>query len=398
MKGNKSIVDVLVLLPEYSERNALVDSALELVRSVTKGLFQFTLIDFPEEDPRFFDESQAPLRDKKLVSHSAFLNTVNEGITVDRGFNTNFDFIDDVWTFKKKIKAIQQWLAEESEDYWYEMDRPEFEFSSNRTLGVYLNPNPHIENINSGQLADFPNVFFVQLSTLDNVLSELHLHLAKFIWTAPFRFLFEHHKEALNKDLGMSPAVILKDNNTDRLKRLVKNFESNHTRTAHDFRYFMNIYIRGVENITDSLYTLRSTIRFNWDLRPRFNLELNRIEIKELSIYIPLLLKERLIYRYLSENVKGLSVQDIVIEREQLIAMLLEDSGTDNGFNRDSAKRILDELQNKDGMRITVSKINKKFEPFISIPKIKSFTIIRVGDVYRIISRRDNGRFKSMFD
>lgn len=57
MKGNKSIVDVLVLLPEYSERNALVDSALELVRSVTKGLFQFTLIDFPEEDPRFFDES-----------------------------------------------------------------------------------------------------------------------------------------------------------------------------------------------------------------------------------------------------------------------------------------------------------------------------------------------------
>ena len=394
---SKTIVDVLVLVPEYQERSALIDSAIELVRSKSNDKFKYTLIHFPEEDPRFGeieDVSSSP----SFVSQSSFFKGIFKPFSSDRGFNANFDYIDDSKSFERRIGTIQNWLQDEAEDYWYEMDRPDFEFDRSRTLGVYLNPNPHLELINSGQLSRFKNVFFVQLSSLLNVQNELHVHLAKFLWTAPFRFLLEDNKIEIRDKLNMHPAMILRDTNPNRLRRLIDQWSSDTSKIAHDMRYFISIYLRGIEALERDLMALQKATYRNINFIPFFNRQKAQLEIKELSVYIPLNLKQRVLYQFLVNNPSGISQSTIVNHRKQLLQLLLSDLNTDEGFNQKDASKIIDQFQFEEELRITVSKINKSFEPFIFIPKMKKWTVIRVGDTYRIMHPGEPRMAKSIFE
>lgn len=384
MTQNRPLVDVLILLPEYSERNTLVDSALQLVRQIGQGKFQFTLIDFPEEDPRFFEDASGK-HNRKVISHGAFLRQVEQNSELDRGFDTNFDILDNSWSFQNKIEAIQNWLQDESEDYWYEMDRPDFSFSKERTLGVYLNPNPHLDNVNSGQLEDYKNVFFVQLSSLHSASHELHIQLAKFMWTAPFRFLLEQYGAVIRRDIGISPSVILGDIRAIRLKQLLTIFEKNNSQTSYHLRQFMTLFISGIERLDQCIADFRRTVSFNRHLVGNYNPETYRIEIEALSIYIPLTFKERLVYRFLTKFNQGLSQEDVIKFRAELIQMALNDGGSNEGFDARSAGKLVDQLAQDEGLRKVVSQINRKFEPFILIPKMKRFTIYRVGYSYRLL-------------
>lgn len=398
MAFDEALVDVLVLLPEYEERNALVDSAMELVRKCTPKHFRFTLVGFPEDDPRFEDGEIGMIADSKVITHSNFLTRATFRPTVDRGFNTNFDYLDDEQTFTKRIEGIQEWLKNESEDYWYEMDRPDFQFNPAQTLGVYLNPNAHLEHINSGQLPGFQNVFFVQMSTLVNVQSELHIHLAKFLWSAPFRFLFEQKKEDLRRELSISPQIVLRDTNTARLRKLVRHWSRNTSTIAQDLCYFINMFVKGIESIDNALISLQKNVKINEDFIPTFNKEKNQLEIDELSIFIPLTLKERIVYNFMCEQSSGISPSDFITHRARFMELLLNDTDTHEGFNEESAEIILVQLSRDEELRKVVSQINCKFEPFIFIPKIRRWTIIRVGDKYRLFSKKVGDEDMSIFD
>ena len=394
---SKTLVDVLVLVPEYRERSTLIDSAIELVRSKSTDKFKYTLVEFPEEDPRF-GEIEESSSGKSYISQSSFFKGIFEPFSSDRGFNANFDYIDDSKSFEKRIGKIQDWLQEEAEDYWYEMDRPDFEFDRSKTLGVYLNPNPHLELINSGQLPRYKNVFFVQLSSLLNVQNELHIHLAKFLWTAPFRFLLEDNKTEIRDHLNMHPAMVLRDTNPDRLSRLLDQWSSNTSKIAHDMRYFISIYLRGIESLEKDLIALQKATYRNIDFVPFFNKQKAQLEIQELSIYIPLSLKQRVLYQFLVTSPEGISQSTIVNHRQQFLQLLLSDLNTNEGFNQKDASKIVDEFQFEEELRITVSKINKSFEPFIFIPKIKKWTVIRVGETYRIMQSGEPKLSKSIFE
>lgn len=391
-----AIVDVLVLFPEYRERSALIDSAMEIVRRIASDKFRYTLVNFPEEDPRF-EESTNLQKGQSFVTHSNFLTSAFEPFSKDRGFNTNFDYIDDTTTFERRIRNIQNWLIEEAEDYWYEMDRPDFKFDTSKTLGVYLNPNPHLDAINSGQLPRYKNVFFVQMSSLINVQNELHIHLAKFLWTAPFRFLFEDNLDPIKKELNVNPEVILKDFNSKRLRQLLNIWSKHSGKVAHDMRYLINIYLRGVVQLDRYLLSLQDSAYNNLDFTPVFNKASSQLEIKRLSIYLPFNLKERIVYQFLIHHPEGLSQSSIAAHRPELMQMFLSDGNTDEGFDKQDASKILDSFQFQDGLRVTVSAINRKFEPFIFIPKMKRWTIIRVGETYRLLVTRDSENLDSIF-
>lgn len=394
---SKTIVDVLVLVPEYQERSALIDSAIELVRLRSTDTFKYTLVEFPEEDPRF-GEMEESNPSQSVVSQSSFFKAFFEPFSSDRGFNANFDYIDDSKSFEQRIAKIQNWLQEEAEDYWYEMDRPDFKFDRSKTLGVYLNPNAHLEFINSGQLSRYKNVFFVQLSSLLNVQNELHVHLAKFLWTAPFRFLLEENKIEIRDHLNMHPAMVLRDTNPNRLRRLIDQWSSNTSKIAHDMRYFISIYLRGIESLDKDLITLQKATYRNIDFIPFFNKQKAQLEIKELSVYIPMNLKQRVLYQFLVNNPGGISQSTIVNHRQQFLQLLLNDLNTDEGFNQKDASKIIDQFQFEEELRITVSKINKSFEPFIFIPKMKKWTVIRVGETYRIMHSGELRIAQSIFE
>lgn len=394
---SKTIVDILVLVPEYRERSTLIDSAIELVRSKWTDKFKYTLVEFPEEDPRF-GEIEESSSGQSYISQSSFFKGIFEPFSSDRGFNAKFDYIDDSKSFETRIGKIQNWLQDEAEDYWYEMDRPDFKFDTSKTLGVYLNPNPHLELINSGQLSRYKNVFFIQLSSLLNVQNELHIHLAKFLWTAPFRFLLEDNQTEIRDHLNMHPAMVLRDTNPKRLRRLIDQWSSDTSKIAHDMRYFISIYLRGIESLEKDLTALQKATYRNIDFIPFFNKQKAQLEIKELSIYIPLNLKQRVLYQFLVTNPEGISQSTIVNHRQQFLQLLLSDLNTNEGFNQKDASKIVDEFQFEEELRITVSKINKSFEPFIFIPKIKKWTVIRVGETYRIMQSREPKLAQSIFD
>ena len=394
---SKTIVDILVLVPEYRERSTLIDSAIELVRSKSTDKFKYTLVEFPEEDPRF-GEIEESSSGQSYISQSSFFKGIFEPFSSDRGFNAKFDYIDDSKSFETRIGKIQNWLQDEAEDYWYEMDRPDFKFDTSKTLGVYLNPNPHLELINSGQLSRYKNVFFIQLSSLLNVQNELHIHLAKFLWTAPFRFLLEDNQTEIRDHLNMHPAMVLRDTNPNRLRRLIDQWSSNTSKIAHDMRYFISIYLRGIESLEKDLIALQKATYRNIDFIPFFNKQKAQLEIQELSIYIPLNLKQRVLYQFLVTNPEGISQSTIVNHRQQFLQLLLSDLNTNEGFNQKDASKIVDEFQFEEELRITVSKINKSFEPFIFIPKIKKWTVIRVGETYRIMQSREPKLAQSIFD
>jgi hypothetical protein len=394
---SKTIVDILVLVPEYRERSTLIDSAIELVRSKWTDKFKYTLVEFPEEDPRF-GEIEESSSGQSYISQSSFFKGIFEPFSSDRGFNAKFDCIDDSKSFETRIGKIQNWLQDEAEDYWYEMDRPDFKFDTSKTLGVYLNPNPHLELINSGQLSRYKNVFFIQLSSLLNVQNELHIHLAKFLWTAPFRFLLEDNQTEIRDHLNMHPAMVLRDTNPKRLRRLIDQWSSDTSKIAHDMRYFISIYLRGIESLEKDLTALQKVTYRNIDFIPFFNKQKAQLEIKELSIYIPLNLKQRVLYQFLVTNPEGISQSTIVNHRQQFLQLLLSDLNTNEGFNQKDASKIVDEFQFEEELRITVSKINKSFEPFIFIPKIKKWTVIRVGETYRIMQSREPKLAQSIFD
>ena len=394
---SKTIVDILVLVPEYRERSTLIDSAIELVRSKSTDKFKYTLVEFPEEDPRF-GEIEESSSGQSYISQSSFFKGIFEPFSSDRGFNAKFDYIDDSKSFETRIGKIQNWLQDEAEDYWYEMDRPDFKFDTSKTLGVYLNPNPHLELINSGQLSRYKNVFFIQLSSLLNVQNELHIHLAKFLWTAPFRFLLEDNQTEIRDHLNMHPAMVLRDTNPNRLRRLIDQWSSDTSKIAHDMRYFISIYLRGIESLEKDLIALQKATYRNIDFIPFFNKQKAQLEIKELSIYIPLNLKQRVLYQFLVTNPEGISQSTIVNHRQQFLQLLLSDLNTNEGFNQKDASKIVDEFQFEEELRITVSKINKSFEPFIFIPKIKKWTVIRVGETYRIMQSREPKLAQSIFD
>lgn len=394
---SKTIVDILVLVPEYRERSTLIDSAIELVRSKWTDKFKYTLVEFPEEDPRF-GEIEESSSGQSYISQSIFFKGIFEPFSSDRGFNAKFDYIDDSKSFETRIGKIQNWLQDEAEDYWYEMDRPDFKFDTSKTLGVYLNPNPHLELINSGQLSRYKNVFFIQLSSLLNVQNELHIHLAKFLWTAPFRFLLEDNQTEIRDHLNMHPAMVLRDTNPKRLRRLIDQWSSDTSKIAHDMRYFISIYLRGIESLEKDLTALQKATYRNIDFIPFFNKQKAQLEIKELSIYIPLNLKQRVLYQFLVTNPEGISQSTIVNHRQQFLQLLLSDLNTNEGFNQKDASKIVDEFQFEEELRITVSKINKSFEPFIFIPKIKKWTVIRVGETYRIMQSREPKLAQSIFD
>lgn len=394
---SKTIVDILVLVPEYRERSTLIDSAIELVRSKWTDKFKYTLVEFPEEDPRF-GEIEESSSGQSYISQSSFFKGIFEPFSSDRGFNAKFDYIDDSKSFETRIGKIQNWLQDEAEDYWYEMDRPDFKFDTSKTLGVYLNPNPHLELINSGQLSRYKNVFFIQLSSLLNVQNELHIHLAKFLWTAPFRFLLEDNQTEIRDHLNMHPAMVLRDTNPKRLRRLIDQWSSDTSKIAHDMRYFISIYLRGIESLEKDLTALQKVTYRNIDFIPFFNKQKAQLEIKELSIYIPLNLKQRVLYQFLVTNPEGISQSTIVNHRQQFLQLLLSDLNTNEGFNQKDASKIVDEFQFEEELRITVSKINKSFEPFIFIPKIKKWTVIRVGETYRIMQSREPKLAQSIFD
>lgn|GEM_PF-3765727 len=394
---SKTIVDILVLVPEYRERSTLIDSAIELVRSKWTDKFKYTLVEFPEEDPRF-GEIEESSSGQSYISQSSFFKGIFEPFSSDRGFNAKFDYIDDSKSFETRIGKIQNWLQDEAEDYWYEMDRPDFKFDTSKTLGVYLNPNPHLELINSGQLSRYKNVFFIQLSSLLNVQNELHIHLAKFLWTAPFRFLLEDNQTEIRDHLNMHPAMVLRDTNPKRLRRLIDQWSSDTSKIAHDMRYFISIYLRGIESLEKDLIALQKATYRNIDFIPFFNKQKAQLEIKELSIYIPLNLKQRVLYQFLVTNPEGISQSTIVNHRQQFLQLLLSDLNTNEGFNQKDASKIVDEFQFEEELRITVSKINKSFEPFIFIPKIKKWTVIRVGETYRIMQSREPKLAQSIFD
>ena len=393
----KTIVDVLVLVPEYQERSALIDSAIELVRSKATDKFRYTLVQFPEEDPRFEGIDEVA-RSRSVVSQSSFFKGIFEPFSTDRGFNANFDYIDDSQSFERRIRNIQHWLQDEAEDYWYEMDRPDFQFDKSKTLGVYLNPNHHLEAINSGQLSRYKNVFFVQLSSLLNVQNELHVHLAKFLWAAPFRFLLEDNKIEIRDHLNMNPAMVLRDGNPNRLRRLIEQWSSNTSKIAHDMRYFISIYLRGVESLEKNLIALQQAISRRIDFIPVFNKHKSQLEVRELSVYIPMNLKQRVLYQFLVSNPGGISQSTIVHHREQFLELLKSDLNTDEGFSQKDASRLIDDFQFKEELRITVSKINKCFEPFIFIPKIKKWTVIRVGETYRTMQSGEPGMAQSILE
>lgn len=394
---SKTIVDILVLVPEYRERSTLIDSAIELVRSKSTDKFKYTLVEFPEEDPRF-GEIEESSSGQSYISQSSFFKGIFEPFSSDRGFNAKFDYIDDSKSFETRIGKIQNWLQDEAEDYWYEMDRPDFKFDTSKTLGVYLNPNPHLELINSGQLSRYKNVFFIQLSSLLNVQNELHIHLAKFLWTAPFRFLLEDNQTEIRDHLNMHPAMVLRDTNPNRLRRLIDQWSSDTSKIAHDMRYFISIYLRGIESLEKDLIALQKATYRNIDFIPFFNKQKAQLEIQELSIYIPLNLKQRVLYQFLVTNPEGISQSTIVNHRQQFLQLLLSDLNTNEGFNQKDASKIVDEFQFEEELRITVSKINKSFEPFIFIPKIKKWTVIRVGETYRIMQSREPKLAQSIFD
>ena len=186
----KTPADVLIILPEYQGRCALVDSATEIVKRLApKHLLDFTFLRYPEDDPRYTTSLKTVKEHSGVVSHAQFLTKSRSNPHSSRGLSAHYEYIDSSASFDRRMNMLQHWLEEESQDEWYEMERPDYSFSQTDTLGVYLNPFPHKDRLGTGRVGHCANVACVQLTDLEDLSSKRHLELARWFWKLGFEFV-----------------------------------------------------------------------------------------------------------------------------------------------------------------------------------------------------------------
>lgn len=346
--------DVLIILPEYQGRCAIVDSATEIVnRLAPKGLLSFTFLRYPEEDPRYMISLDNAVSDPAVVSHAKFLSKGAPISSSTRGLTAHYDYMDSAKSFDLRMRMLQHWLEQESQDEWYEMDRPDYTFSKADTLGVYLNPFPHVDRLDTGSVGHCDNVACVQLTKLEEFASKRHIELARWFWKLGFEFLSRRAQAA--------------------------------GRSETEFEKIEQAYCVGYDAIRElELLMINNPEEAKLPI-PELNLGNKHLNFKNLGIHIPLSERERILYKFLIENPKGIRRQELAEFRPELRHLFMEvNPNLDKAELKRRVKAQLDCWMYTDSLRETVSQINQRLMPFDSIDGMKSWRVSMVGDRFML--------------
>lgn len=390
------LVDILVLVPEYMGKSAIVDSAFELVRKLhSNPSFRYTLVSYPEDDPRFdIDYDLAYGRDKvvHILKHANGGDVYQPDLMKFEGGlgHAPFDYVDSNESFEARQLLVQRWLEKEAKEEWYEMDRPDYFFDPIRTLGILVNPYPHEQKITSGPSQVAKNVAFIQAANWEKELKEgAHLNLALELLASPIRFLIGHSKyEQLKHEIPQgcindvpSSSLVLQE-----LLRQGKLCPSCR-KELEDSGYFGR-----VTHFLDSGLTILKELEAAIEAIQKKSIELTmyldpldlKIKFEAIGMSIQLSPKEFTLYKFLAENPKGLSKYTINEERDHLFTSYagLRKVLTHSIFVR--INTLLDGWQYSNDLRVTVAKINEKIHQLEHVPGMKRWMITRVGDHYRL--------------
>lgn len=394
------LVDVLVLVPEYSGRNALIESAFELVNSLSKhSPFKYTLVNYAEDDPRYDIDYDRAYRSDKYVSFEKFTSAAEEKYQPDlmqyegKMEYAPFDYMDSPKSFKARALLAQRWIEEDLADDWYEMNRPDFEFSPESTLGVIVNPYPHEDNISSGPVSGVKNIATVQSTICEEDAKCFgHIYLAYELMVAPVRFLLGHdqeddwvHKPSFDciNDLKLTYESIKAKIGSPHLcgdceERIISHFGS------HQILEFLR---RGFQVLKEKDDNIKMFEKTNSALNMQIIPKKRMLYVSEIGIFVKLTAKEFALYHYLIEHPKGLSKSLVAQERKVIfdyhrnIRFALTDQ------IKKTINILIDGWQYTNDLRLTVSRINQKFRVIEHLPGMKAWCITRVGDHYRLYDK-----------
>lgn len=391
------MVDVLVLVPEYVGRNALINSAFNLVRDLTKGMpLRFTLVSYPEMDPRFdleYDHLQAKdtVVDMRRYMHSVADSYDDELMTYEGQVNHDpYEYLDSKKSFEVRTSLVQRWLEEEAADEWYEMNRPDFKFRSESTLGVLMNSYRHEDSIYSGPVAELNNVAVIQTANCEGELSQAaHIFMAYELLAAALRFLLGHdryseyeHQQGIgcmNDRIHSSEDVIRRIQGAQVCSKCINGLKAKFPR--FDWEDFLKSSLdvlsekqRNIGYLNESIY------RLDLELVPN---EL-AIVFEDIGVRIHLSAKEYALYHFLLEHPMGLSKQSVVQERKALFTYYANVRKALTDQIRIRINTLIDGWQYTNDLRMTVGKINEKFKEVENLPGMKGWMITRVGDYFRL--------------
>ena len=391
-------VDVLVLVPEYSGFNALINSAFDIVQNISSSTpFRYTLVSYPEMDPKFDVDYNRAFRKDRVVNLSDAAYAISDSSLMSYEGRGNFDpyeYIDSEKSFEARVHLVQRWLEEEASEEWYEMNRPDFEFRSESTLGVLLNPYAHEFEIFSRPISDLPNVAVLQSSTCQNELSNsAHIYMAYELLAAPLRFLKGHdqynqyaHHDGIGciNDILKTPddvvrriqGAIVCSQCLNGLKPILPNFELE--------KYLSDALLR-LREMQQNITSLGHSF---YGLGVKIVPSEQSILFQDIGIRISFSAKEFALYHFLIEHPMGLSRETVAKERKNLFLYYanIRKALTDQIEVR--INMLIDGWQYSNDLRVTVGKINEKFKEIEQIPGMKGWMVTRVGDFYRLHTRR----------
>lgn len=390
------MVDVLVLVPEYLGPSAMVTSAFEYIKTLSKGSpFNFTLVQYPEDDPRFDIDYQRAFQGDAVLPFQQSVNGIADREDEDlmnyegRENQDPYDYIDSQQTFEARVHLAQRFLEEDAAEEWYEMNRPDYSFDARRTLGILLNPYSHEQGWVSGPVQEAANLALLPVHLSPENQAYTHLLLAAEMLVAPLRFLLgrldqktcshemscgcindQVHSE---EDLGsrfeygtLCPSCI------EGVQQLTPNLDIEH--------YFE----KGMRILREKQADIAKTSSARTPLYMELQTKMLCLSFPQIAVRIPLSAKECALYQYILEHPNGLTKDAVSSARTSLSESFERLSHADEAPSKSEVHDVIDAWHYSNDLRITVGKINAKFRKVEHLPGMKNWMITRVGDSFRI--------------
>lgn len=390
------MVDVLVLVPEYLEPSAMITSAFELVQELAKaGPFRYTISPYAEEDPRFDIDYERAFGGRKTIHLQQYVNGSRDSEDVEfmnyeGRENTNpYEYMDSKQSFEARVRIAQKFLMEEAQEEWYEMNRPDFSFEPNRTLGLLVNPYGHERGTHSGPVQEAQNIAVVPAVWKEEHEIFGHIYMAQEFLAAPLRFaLKSHDADGVMHSIGRGCI-------NDRVRSeedLARRFEYGQLCASCQEKLREELpnfdAVRYLDRVFGALREKQESIASARNKHARLEMELQSrtlcLRFSDIGISIPLTAKEYALYHFLLDHSKGLSRESVGKERKVLFQYYANVRQAITKQIQVRINTLIDGWQYTNDLRVTVGKINAKFRKVEHLPGMKDWMITRVGDRFRI--------------
>lgn len=369
---------VYLLKPQYLAKTGIIDSALDLARSaVPNGPISFSLIDYPETDPK-----ERLTHDKGWdAKHNIKPSKAFEGarMSIEGNFKGSLTpYQDRNWlelsrNLVYRIARASEWFFEE-----YKEDR-------GNCLVILLSPYGNDHNYFCGPLPGDRNAAFIQVTHYATELfTAPHIPVAYEFFAAALRFRAFNTSDYQTRFVHFNDRGCVNDffERIENIRYKIMSADICDECLSHVIKQrlspvFLNHVFTGLEKVRSMQNNFRRALHYPAYLS--FELSQRYLTFPAIGAKVSFSPKEMSLYKLFCQHPEGIAFDEIANHRDDLLTLYAQhysgDADQGNGW-RPEIERVVNRWCEQDNdLSQTISKINRKIKDAVTAELASNYQI-----------------------